>query len=174
MWCSPFCLVSFEGSGLFIECCNILSFPLFHGNRGLGKRGGSLVPTYLFICLGCSWEVHPGGKHCWVHSCNLNDRSLAALWPRVCSWASVTQGGGRLPGKPRFSLVKATVAVCGSVWPLVSAEGVQLWGAVALNTGINCCINHQTREEERRVVQDVEQHLQPRVAAALGCPLDSL
>ena len=89
-------------------------------------------------------------------------------------WASVTHGGSRPSDKPSSSLMKAAVAVCGSVWPFVTAEGVQLSGAVALNTDIHCCIDHQTREEERRVVQDVEQHLQTRVAAALGCPLDSL
>lgn len=63
---------------------------------------------------------------------------------------------------------------CLRLWPFVTAEGVRLPGAVALNTGIPRCIDRQSGEEERRAVHDVEQHLQLCVPAALGCPLDRL
>lgn len=39
MWCSPLHFVSCEGSGLFVECCNVLSFPLsFMWKSRLGEE----------------------------------------------------------------------------------------------------------------------------------------
>jgi len=141
--------------------------------KAWGREVAHVCPKCLVIYLGCSQDVHPGRKHCWVHWDNLNDHSVAALWPQVCSWAPVTCGGSRLWGKPSSSPTKAAVAVCGSVWPFLTAEGCSAAGGSGVEH--RCWLLYWSPDQGgREVVQDVERHLQLWVAAGLGCPLDSL